>query len=141
MSGHMDHSERRRPPTTPPTAHTHCLFCIFSTYRQEVLPEDPYCHLPQAQPNAQYSQILNGSVPCLHLGSSVIMSLCPPGLSLTICFFQKKLTYQIVSVCSQPFRVRFSRRSQSLVSSVTRSLATTLVPPAWTSFTVACFQY
>ena len=82
LSGHMDHPPLHRP-------YAYWSFCIFSTYRQEGLPEDPYCHLPQAQPNAQYSQILNGSVQCLHLGSSVIMSLCPPGLRLAICFFKK----------------------------------------------------
>ena len=80
MSSHMDHSTDR-------TRIGHSVYSL--TYRQEVLPEDPYCHLPQAQPNAQYSQILNGSVPCLHLGSSVIMSLFPPGLRLAICFFKK----------------------------------------------------
>ena len=36
-------------------------------------------------------------------------------------FFFIKLTCQIVSVCSRPFRVRFCRRSQSLVSSVERT--------------------
>ena len=77
-----DHPPLHRP-------YAYWSFCIFSTYRQEGLPEDPYYHLPQAQPNAQYSQILNGSVQCLHLGSSVIMSLFPPGLRLAICFFKK----------------------------------------------------
>ena len=71
----------------------------------------------------QSETTINHSTDRTRIGASVYSLPIPmsPGLSLIICF-SKKLTCRIVAVCSHPFHARFGRRSQSLVSSVTRAL-------------------